>query len=78
MTISYGVEQLDTDEGPTLYMVKRFDTGHDLEEEDEVLELEVLDDLMMLRSTDTDAFEVVCRVIEAFLARGPELEAAEA
>jgi hypothetical protein len=78
MTLSYGVEQLDTDEGPALYLVKRVNTGHDLEDHDEVLEMEVVDELMSLRATDIDGYEVVCIMLTALLERGAPMDSAEA
>ena len=80
MTITYNVEQLEHDTGTDLFLVKRLRGAgaHELEEADEVLELEVLDDLMTLRATDVDAYEIVCNVMGGFLERGAPMDRAEA
>jgi hypothetical protein len=75
VTLSYGVEQLDTNEGPALYLVKRLQ-GAPTETDDEVLELEVVDELMSLRATDIDGYETVCIMLTALLERGAPMDAA--
>jgi hypothetical protein len=77
VTLSYGVEQLDTNEGPALYLVKRLQ-GAPNETDDEVLELEVVDELMSLRATDLDGYETVCIMLTALLERGAPMDSAEA
>jgi hypothetical protein len=77
VTLSYGVEQLDTNEGPALYLVKRLQ-GAPTETDDEVLELEVVDELMSLRATDIDGYETVCIMLTALLERGAPMDSAEA
>jgi len=75
MTVTYSVERLEHDAGEDLFLVKSTTREAD---DDEVLELEFVDDLFTLRSTDLDAYEIVLQVAAAFLSRGPELEGAEA
>jgi hypothetical protein len=75
MTITYQVEQLQHDDGEDLFLVK---SATDTRVDDEVIELEVLDDLMTLRASDLEAYEWVVTAVGLFLARGPELERAEA
>jgi hypothetical protein len=77
VTLSYGVEQLDTNEGPCLYLVKRLQ-GAPTEVDDEVLELEVVDELMTLRATDVDGYEVLTIMLTALLERGAPMDSAEA
>jgi hypothetical protein len=76
VTISYQVERLEHDTGEDLFLVKRYqgDVSH---EDDEVLELEVVDDLMTLRATDVEAYEVVMAVCASLLERGQPIEALE-
>ena len=77
MTITYQVERLEHDQGEDLFLVKRYENGHALEEEDEVIELEAIDDLMTLRATDVEAYEVVMSVCASLLERGQPIEALE-
>lgn len=76
MTFTYQVEQLEHDDGTDLFIVKR--ASHTDGEDDDVIELEVVDDLMTLRATDLEAYEMIVTIASMFLARGPEFEAAEA
>ena len=78
MTLSYAVEELEHSEGSSLFLVRRVSTGHDLEDHDEVLEMEVVDDLMTLRSTDLDGFEALSIMLSALLERGAPMDRAEA
>jgi len=75
VTITYQVERLEHDTGTDLFLVKRYENGH--EEEDEVIELEAIDDLMTLRATDVEAYEVVMSVCASLLERGQPIEALE-
>ncbi len=74
MTITYGVERLEHDEGTDLFLVKHYSAD---DEEDEVIELEAIDDLMTLRATDAEAYEVVMSVCASLLERGQPIEALE-
>jgi len=75
VTITYQVERLEHDHGEDLFLVKRYQGAHD--EEDEVIELEAIDDLMTLRATDVEAYEVVMNVCASLLERGQPIEALE-
>jgi hypothetical protein len=76
VTISYQVERLEHDQGEDLFLVKRYSGAND--EADEVLELEVVDDLMTLRATDVEAYEIVIQVCAGYLERGAPMERTEA
>jgi len=78
VTITYQVERLEHDHGDDLFLVKRYEGGHNhMEEADEVIELEAIDDLMTLRATDVEAYEVVMSVCASLLERGQPIEALE-
>lgn len=79
MTITYGVEQLEHEDGVDLFLVRRLQGAgaHELEETDEVLELEVLDELMTLRATDVEGYEIVCGVLSGLLERGAPMDRIE-
>jgi hypothetical protein len=78
MTLTYSVEELEHNEGSSLFLVRRVSTGHDLEDHDEVLEMDVIDELMTLRNTDLDAFEALSIMLTVLVERGAPLDAAEA
>jgi len=75
VTITYQVERLEHDQGEDLFLVKRYHGAN--EEDDEVIELEAVDDLMTLRATDVEAYEVVMAVCASLLERGQPIEALE-
>jgi hypothetical protein len=77
VTISYQVERLEHDQGEDLFLVKRYSGGVS-HEDDEVLELEVVDDLMTLRATDVEAYEILVQVCAGYLERGAPMERTEA
>jgi hypothetical protein len=76
MTITYSVEELEHSEGSSLFLVKRISTGHDLEDEDEVLEMDVVDELMTLRNSDIEAYEALCIMLTTLVERGAPMDAA--
>ena len=73
MTITYQVERLEHDQGEDLFLVKSIETGHELEDELDVIELEALDDHMTVRALDINGYECLWTLAELTIGHGRPL-----